>query len=708
MGKGNRNRRLSLQNEAEDRYNHPEKYAKKSGNKNKGGNGIPAWGGKLAVVVIAVILVASLVLIGLQNTAVLLRSRTVLETEHYEVDGAMMQYFFRYQYQQQIQTYSQYLSFMSVSQLAQYGLIPNTAYAFDDEVNNVYKNAPVLKDDNGKELKDADGNKMYDSEAISLRGGKTYTWWDYLMDAALKQAKQTLVYCESAYAENYTSLESLNPEAVEEINETIKDLKATAKSAGYSLNAYVANLYGAGISAKDVRKCLEISYIASEYASLKNEEFEAAITDKDIDDKYAADTKNYLFADYLNLDLSITFDEIKADYLDTLENEDKDVTTEDNKKAVERAEIRFTKVRDALKKIAAAINDDSDEAAIKEAIYEAFAYHYYFEITTSKTGDYTFSEEEMEKVVANALFQMSEGKEGGDVEKDSNSPIADRVFNRVYNESKAMLKEEIALKDITNPDVAKWLFEATNHMIGDIFVAVDDSVEGNTNVSYPEATYPESDEEEEDVKDEEEETEEDKAEDKEEDKKDEEDDGTKSEFDGQSYSLSILYLTSVPARNENASVDVGYIVIGADHEHSESGEHVEPKDDAEALLKAFLAGGNITIEAFEEFAKKTENVRDGYTVIEDYLKGDLGEDAFDDWAYDEELEMKTGEVIEIQSGGEVSYYLVAVCFGEGEPIWKVQVKNDIADEKFEEFDKQITETYEKTITVSASAAGMIK
>ena len=703
MGKGNRNRRVSLQNEAEDRYNHPEKYAKKSAHKSKGGSGFPAWGGKVAVAVIAVLLIASLLLIGIQNTAVLLRSRTVLETEHYEVDGAMMQYFFRYQYQQQIQTYSQYLSFMSVSQLAQYGLIPNTAYAFDDEVNNAYKNAPVLKDDDGKELKDADGNKLYDSEAISLRGGKLYTWWDYLMDAALKQVKETLVYCEAAYAENYTTLESLNPEAKTEIDETLKDLKATAKAAGYSLNAYVANLYGAGISAKDVRKCLEISYIASEFAALKNEEFEAAIVDKDINDKFEANTKDYLFADYVNLNMSLVFDELKSEYLSYLENEDKDITTEDNKAAVKKAEVRFTTIRKALQDIAAAINAESDVEAVKTAVYKAYAYHYYFELYDAKDSKAEFSEEELELVVNNALYQMAEGKEGADIEKDKDDTLAVRVFNRVYHESKSMEKTEVANKDITDADVAKWLFEATNHIVGGILVSVDDSVAGDSNVSFPEATYPESDKTEEEDKAETEDKEEDK---KEEDEEEEKDDGTKSEYDGQTYSLSLLCLTSVPARNENNSFDIGYIVVGSEHEHTEGESHVEPKDDAKALLEKFLAAGDFSVEAFEKFAK--ENERDGFTTIEDYLKGSLGEDEVDEWVYDEERELKSGEVIEIKKGGEVSYYLVCVCLGEGEQIWKVQVKNDIVDEKFEAFDKGIKESYQKNITVSASAATMIK
>ena len=704
MGKGNRNRRVSLQNEAEDRYNHPEKYAKKSANKSKGGSGLPAWGTKLAVAVIAVLLVASLLLIGIQNTAVLLRTRTVLETEHYEVDGAMMQYFFRYQYQQQIQTYSQYLSFMSVSQLAQYGLIPNTAYAFDDEANNAYKNAPVLKDDNGKELKDANGNKLYDSEAISLRGGKIYTWWDYLMDAALKQVKETLVYCEAAYAENYKTLDSLNLEAKAEIDETMKDLKATAKAAGYSLNAYVANLYGAGISAKDVRKCLEISYIASEYASLKNEEFEAAIIDKDIEDKYNANTKDYLFADYVTLNMSLVFDELKSEYLEYLENEDKDITTEDNQAAVKKVEIRFTTIRKALQEIAASINAESDVEAVKQAVYKAYAYHYYFEQYDAQDSKVEFSEEEMNLAVAYALKQMAEGKEGADIEKDKDASLADRVFNRVYHESKSMEKTDVANDDISDADIAKWLFEATNHVVGGILVSVDDSVAGDTNVSFPEATYPESDKTEEEKEEEKEET---KEEEKEEEKKEEEkDDGTKSEYDGQTYSITIICLTSVPARDENNSFDIGYIVVGADHEHTAGESHVEPKDDAKALLEQFLAAGNFTVEAFEKFAK--ENERDGFTTIEDYLKGSLGQDEVDEWVYDDERELKSGEVIEIKSGGEVSYYLVCVCLGEGEQIWKVQVKNDIVDEKFEEFDKSIKETYQKTIEVSASAASMIK
>ena len=700
MGKGNRNRRMNLQNEAEDRYNHPEKYQNKGkrsakrGVKGNGGSQFPAWAGILATVLVAVILVGSLSLAIVNTNGVILRAKTALKSEHYEVTGTMMKYFYYYQYQNAYSTYYNYaVNYLgNVDYMSYFGWTLNENYAHDDELNNKCTLGTVKKDENGKEIKDEKGNKVYDSRAMQLRSGSVYTWWDYFMDLALEQVEELLVYCEAAYDEGYTSLESLNPEAKADIDDVMQGLKESASGTGYSVAGYISRLYGTGVTKKDVRKALELSSIASEFAAKKETELDGKITDAEIKGEYDKNEKKYQFADAITLDFILSFDDLLEANVSTL---GEDYTTEEYNEQIvltnKEYETRLKHLREIAPKFADA---KGNEELFRDLLLEMYAYEFYFKCYSEKTD----KDLVIEDVVKAALKIVKETKET--FKTTSTDPIEKRIAKLVYDEIDHLLYEDMAY---TDNDLGDWVFDVVEQTPGNVLIVVTETDGTKTKFHYPEVEYkPTEEEEDKDDKEEEEDKKEEEEDKKEESDKD--DDKLKSEYSGEIYKLGAYYLVDAAKRDEYKALELGIMLVPVvSHNHDEDEEvdheHVDPEFQAEDYLSQFLAGGKLTADAFEEFASKTDVSE--YVVIKEYVKGSLNYPEIDEWAFGETSRVKTGDVIEVfgENTTEPTYYAVVYCFGEGDAAWYVSVKDDILEERFTEWEDGITESKGKTIEI---------
>ena len=701
MGKGNRNRRLNLQKEAEDRYNHPEKYQKGSKGKHssaKKSGGFPKWAGVLAGVLLAAIILGSLSLIIINSTGIVLRSKTALKTEHYEVTGTMMKYFYYFQYQS---TYSNYYN-MAVSYLGSadyisyFGWDLDESYAHDDELNNPCKLGTALKDDKGNTLKDSNGNTLYDSEAMEMRGGKVFTWWDYLMDQAIDSAREIIVLCEAAYANGFTTLASLNPEAEGEINDAIASVKDAASAAGLSTRAYILRMYGDGISLNDIREALVLSTIASEYSKKIENDLRDAITDEEVLQKFEEDKKKYIFADVLSATFTVDFDHILEGHINSI---DTDSTTyeEDKKEAIKKAEAEFLGRLEYIKTVAEKFPAaQNDEDAFRAVVMEAYAYMSFYDVYSEENdgkADVALVVEEAIKLVKDALDK------GEKVDAESKDPIAKRTAEYLYNEYTEILQKDFAYS--ADDDLSKWVFEATEQAVGNVLVITD--IDGEeTHYMYPVVTYPEK---EEDKKDEETKDEETKEESKDESKEESKEETKKdSEYSGQSYNIYAGYIVKTPARNEDKVKDFGYIFF-EDHDHKEGEEvaedHVEAEFQAQDYLTKFMAGNSVTKDAFEKFVKD-QGLTDTSATIEEYIKGDFGYDEIDEWLY-ESTTSRVGTAGVVAVYGENSsplYYIMVACFGEGKETWYVSVRNDILDEKYNAWHDKAVEDYSKGLIVN--------
>lgn len=241
MGNQNKSRKP-----ANDGFSAPAKTTKKAGNK------------KTTVSVVCMVLVLAL-FIGviawskIVDNGVFFRNTVSVSSENYEVNNAMLSYYFNTQYQQM------------ASSLQQMGV--------DTSVN--------LK------------NSQYSG---------TKSWYDFIMEQAIAQVENVLVLCEAAKAEGFT----LDDHDKEHIDEAVESIKSMAKSYvdqyGGSESYYIRNIYGYGVNLDDIRDAIELSQIASAYSQKLTDSYE--YTEEEWSQYLEENRSDFLVVDYV----SYTFD----------------------------------------------------------------------------------------------------------------------------------------------------------------------------------------------------------------------------------------------------------------------------------------------------------------------------------------------------------------------------------------------------------------
>ena len=193
-----------------------------------------------------------------------------VETTNYDINNAMVTYFFGNIYQNYVNTYSSYLSYLGL------------------DVN--------------KSLK----NQQYGSDG-------TTTWFDYIMDAALTQTKQTVLMCEAA---NEAGI-SLSDDELKSVSNYIKAMKQQANASGYTgLDGYLSAVFGKGVNEDVFRQCLEMELLSSKY--YEKYDGELSYTDEQYEAFYSEHDTNFLYCDYktykftVDADSSATTEEERA------------------------------------------------------------------------------------------------------------------------------------------------------------------------------------------------------------------------------------------------------------------------------------------------------------------------------------------------------------------------------------------------------------
>lgn len=221
------------------------------------------------IITVCVILAAALV-IGLTvfnrltDTGYFLRSKTAAESENYEVDGAMMTYFFHSNYQ----SYAGYASYLGF--------------------------------DTGISLK-AQECSLYES-------GSGYTWFDYFAALSQSYVNELLALCEAAKANGVT----LDDADKASIDASIDNLTAMAEAYGYTINQYLITAFGAGINTKDVKNCMELTALASKYST----QYMASLSysDEQLEAYYDANKASFEGVDVIAITIpASTYQETDAD-----------------------------------------------------------------------------------------------------------------------------------------------------------------------------------------------------------------------------------------------------------------------------------------------------------------------------------------------------------------------------------------------------------
>ncbi len=160
--------------------------------------------------ILAVVLVVGLAVFNkVSESGILTRNKIAMESENFEVDGMMMNYFIS----STAQPYSQYFSLLGV--------------------------------DTTKSLKD----QMYSDEQ---------SWFDYFADSASTYVGEVLTLCEYAKANGI----ELGETEFASIDADLEEFKHTAENAGYSLETYLYLVFGSGMKVDDVKNCLKLTTLA--------------------------------------------------------------------------------------------------------------------------------------------------------------------------------------------------------------------------------------------------------------------------------------------------------------------------------------------------------------------------------------------------------------------------------------------------------------
>ena len=119
------------------------------------------------------------------------------------------------------------------------------------------------------------------------------TWAQYFQNEALSQLQYITAMCDAASDEGF----ALSAEDIEEIDYNISTIAITAESFGYSLNDYLALIYGDGNNQKTIRTIMEKSMMADRYSTTQRANF--SFSEEELYRYYSENSMNYNTVSYL-------------------------------------------------------------------------------------------------------------------------------------------------------------------------------------------------------------------------------------------------------------------------------------------------------------------------------------------------------------------------------------------------------------------------
>ena len=565
--------------------------------------GMPSWLLSLIIVAVTVAVIFTVVASALSTSGLILRARTAASTENFKVTGSMMKYFYHSTYESFDSNYESYMSYLSL--------------------------------DNTKSLKDqVYGDPAKGKYETSYLGEFDGTWYDFIMSMATESVKQMLVFCEEANARGLTLTDS----DYAQITIQLSTLEVTANAVGYTLDQYINMMYGSGVKAKDVEKCLELSALASIGATAVQEEILNGITDTHISDKYNASKDDFDVVDYVYFAMSIKYDDIAKEILGS------DYTTAELNAKKDEVDAKYNEEVEDIKTVMAALEQITDKDEFIKYMLNHNADSYYdtaygkITLDDDKLPEEAALEAIKKATIEKAVAEAFEGKTEvvDDVVVDGETyTLYEQSVTKEFAEAMKTLKKSVfeglvsdldTYKVTKSPysstnDVSKWAFEA-GRKEGDIKTI--------TNNDKPE----------------------------------------------ESYSSAVYMLTKTRYADQTKTKNIAYMLFSK-------------KDDAQKAIDA-LKNATLTKDSF--LAKGSELSSTTTSIIEEYIEGSLGIQAFDDWAYSDTI--KVGDLttapIEIEAN---TTYLVGYYYEEGEETWKVNVKSELFSENYNTAYEALVEKY---------------
>ncbi len=358
MGKGNRSRIERAMNES----------ANVSKNVQVKKNKVSGAGIFVAVAAILVVVALLIGAIGVMNdSGWFARSKTVVKTDNFKVDGTMMNYFYTTQFNNIYQYYYQ-----MYSQLASSGL----------DVSTYVYSAMGITDPN-KSLKEQDMKVAEGAEPLTV--------FDFYMNQTEDYVTRMLTYCEWAVKEGIALTDEDHADiekTMESMKETYKSQKALYEQFGMayytSFSAYLAANYGTGVKERDVINCLELVTLAAKFEEqLTDEKKQEILGDKAntaVEEFVTENPSSFLMADYYSYSFTVNnkgltdaeFEAKKAEILEKAKKLSESTDKEAYKAAVIDMLIEVEKETYREKNWATYLKDNNNDETLAEEALQAY------------------------------------------------------------------------------------------------------------------------------------------------------------------------------------------------------------------------------------------------------------------------------------------------------------------------------------------------
>ena len=589
------------------------------GAKSNKGKGMPSWAMTLIAVVMAVALLLSVSCILLSSNGVFGRVVTVVSSDNYSVDANMMSYFFNTEYQNFLSSYETYFTTSEKDGMISY----NASIDLDKQQFGG----------------STEGKTYYDA---SFFGEFEGTWRDYMVDRTLKSVESLLRYCEYAKANNIT----LDEDDQATLDANLSTYEYYAAMYGYtSVNPFLSENFGDGVSANDVKKCMELSLLASKAMEDIAEKINDGVLDAEVTERFEKDKMDHLLVDYVYFTLTVNYSDITVDekkiaedYLTSrdleVNDENKAAFADEIKEEVEKAKLAEYKVKvDEKKAEANELKALGDIEAFKSYIYKDAA-EAVVKKEYDKWGVNIYTEEEAkyfrDKVVEDVVKEILEGKTSAtDVVTLTNDEsvkeftaydkTVNRDFIKVLNSVKSATFTAAAKASSYIKENQKYKSEEDKISV---WAFADDRKVGDTMI---EETGDGSD--------------------------------TSKEFGNASgkYQADIYCMENVKHKDTTLSRNFGYMVFATE-------------DAAKEAITAIKAGNVNTTDAFKKIAEEKEAE---FISVTDYEKGSWNSDDFDTWLFhDTRVAGSVNETpIKVKVSDEQNGYVVAIYEGTGHEAW---------------------------------------
>ena len=276
-----------------------------------------------------------------------------VKSQSYNITLPIMMYLFNYNYQSYLSYYGTYLSY----------------HGFDSS----------------KSLKD----QYYDEDSGQ-------TWYDYFMEMTKQYIQQTLIMAEAAKAAGV----ELDETDMETVNSSISSLESTASANSKTVDEYVAEYYGSGVTENDVKESLKLTTLAQKYYNQLYNGY--TYTDEQYESYYNDNKTSYLYADFLTFNFSFGSDSSES----SVNEEDKQKAkayADDLAKCKTREEFeayitKYLKDNPSLVQVSSdgessesSVSQEAFDEALKTQVEAALTTKYSYEVT-SEAGQWVFAD----------------------------------------------------------------------------------------------------------------------------------------------------------------------------------------------------------------------------------------------------------------------------------------------------------------------------